>query len=97
MKRKFVVYVEAEIIIEADGIMQANTVWQRLRKEGKPYLIGDCYASISAPGHDYRDHVRHRASVTSRITKLTPMEPLTSAPRTAPTPSDQRPGAKETK
>lgn len=87
---KFIVKVEAEIIITADGVMQANTVWERLRKEGKPYLVGDCYASISAPNHDYRNHQRHRANIESRIISLSKMAPVADAPRTAPNRKDHR-------
>jgi hypothetical protein len=72
---KFIVKVEAEITIEADGIMQADTVWKSLRKEGKPKLLADCSASIAAPHHDYRDRARHRAIVTSRIVSMTKPTP----------------------
>lgn len=68
---KFVVYIKGEIVIEADGVMQANSVWESLRKEGRPYIMGTCSMSVAAP-----DHQRHRASSETKITSMTKLARL---------------------
>jgi len=69
---KFVVKIEGECVIEADSIMHAKHVWDSMRAEGKPRLLGSCSLALwRNPG----DKAPHRGSVTCEITSMSKLEP----------------------